>query len=463
MRLNSVKLLSLLFFLFSCSHDTSSVEAQKISQFDQAGTSDLLIDKNGTYHAVFQEATQWGKPVWIYYSTSTNKGVTWSKPVTLSNDNTGNGASYPRILQDGSGKIYVIWLRFGKTGDTYPVASPTLDGPGGYNAGTIFYKVLNGGAWSQQIQLNENEQSQISWFPAVSPQGKLYVFWTQFSQQFIHNKLGGMPYFADYLRVIALDGTNKSAIVDLSTPSPEAYAGGYPVKQDGGWNMEGLVDKAGTPHFLYECYEDPKDAGSSRGPQVIKYYDGKAQRTVYTYPGNARGNSFNWPAKLLVDEKGADHMIFMPANSNLEDQQLWDVNLTTNETNVLLHLPESVGTLENFQATQGPGGQMAVTFEMSMRLKNTEAYGMFYKNGSWTKMGLTKNAAQEKFFSKDFIGVYGWPTNITTSTTYNSRFASVAYDPNTGKKGMLMTLVAHFLTSAFSTDSPSLIYMPIDR
>ncbi len=93
----------------------------KISQAEGAGTSDLLIDRNGVYHAVFQENPDRDKPVFIYYSTSANSGATWSKPVTISNDNTGNGAGHPQILQDGNGIIYAIWKRYGVKESQYPI------------------------------------------------------------------------------------------------------------------------------------------------------------------------------------------------------------------------------------------------------------------------------------------------------------------------------------------------------
>ena len=89
----------------------TSQESITISQFERAGESDFLIDQNNHYHVVFQESPAIGKPVFIYYTMSTNNGVSWSKPITLSNDGTGNGASPPSLIQDGNGAIYAIWKR----------------------------------------------------------------------------------------------------------------------------------------------------------------------------------------------------------------------------------------------------------------------------------------------------------------------------------------------------------------
>ena len=161
----------------------TKLQGQPISQFERAGLCDLLVDKNGVYHTVFQESPAGDKPTFIYYAASFNKGATWTKPVNISNDNSGNGAGYPRILQDAKGFIYAIWKRYGNKASQYPIGGLLLDGPGGYGEGTLFYKVLHGGGWSEAVQLNEVEEAQNSWFATVSPQGSVYVFWLQVSPE----------------------------------------------------------------------------------------------------------------------------------------------------------------------------------------------------------------------------------------------------------------------------------------
>ena len=204
-------------------------------------------------------------------------------------------------------------------------------------------------------------------------------------------------------------------------------------------------------------YEDaPTDV------QQIQYYDGKSQRVVYSYPKNKSGNSFHYPAKLLVDEKGQDHLVFKPSSSTLESEQIWDINLATNQTTVLASIQKQGVKISGFQANQGPKGSMAITFEAGGLSENTEAFGMYYTNGTWKNVGLTNNASKEKFFSKDFIGLGGYRTNISTLTRYNSTFGTVAYDA-AGKKSMLMTISAYWSTGGYSTSSPSIVYIPIDK
>ncbi|MEO7309654.1 MAG: sialidase family protein [Chitinophagaceae bacterium] len=451
-KLSCSVIISFLFTFIFLPH-ISIAQQPRISQFEKAELCDLLIDKAGVYHAVYQEKPDFGKPVFIYYTASSNRGATWTKPITLSNDNSGNGSGYPRILQDGSGRIYAIWKRYGTSDAKYPQQEPYLDGPGGKDPGTVFYKVLNGGAWSNQVQINELEAGQVSWFATVSPQGLVYVFWTQASEESIKNNRQ-VWYYCDYMRFAPLNGTSVGAITDLSKPSPPVSEGGFPVEKRGGMNLQGYIDKDNLPHIIYEDEPD--------GIRRIKYFDGKTQTVVYTYQGYIKRNTFHDPAHLLTDEAGNDHLILLPSDANLEDQQIWDVNLATKKTDVLLHLPASVGSITGMQASQGPNGAMAVTFEMYRRLANTEAYGLFYEKGKWQKTGLTNNAAKDKFMSKDFIGVGGYLTNITTSTTYNSQYTSVAYDAK-GRKSMIMTIAAHWLSSAYSQDSPSVVFVPLDK
>ncbi len=450
----STNIIVFCILIISCSQNAETANAQqKISQFERAGLCDFLIDKSGMYHAVFQESPDHGKPIFIYYSSSANKGALWSKPVTISNDNTGNGAGYPRILQDGRGQIYAIWKRYGNTASKYPVASVILDGPGGYTAGTLFYKVLGTGGWSNAIKLNEMEETQNSWFATVSPQGNVHVFWTQPSWESVKNHWLTW-YYCDFLRTVTLSGTTHSAFTDLNTPTPPSYAGGAPAAKEGAINLNGYVDNAGLPHFIYE--DAPTDV------QEIKYYDGKSQRVVYSYPKYKQGNTFHYPAKLMVDEKGQDHILFKPSAATLESEQIWDINLATNETTVLASIQKPGIKISGFQANQGPKGAMAITFEAGGISGNTEAFGIYYTNGSWKNVGLTNNASKEKFFTKDFIGLGGYRTNISTLTKYNSQFCAVAYDA-AGRKNMLMTISAYWSAGGYSTSSPSIVFIPIDK
>lgn len=440
----------LFFLIFLCGIVLHSF-AQTLSQFEKAGLVDLLIDKSGKYHAVFQESPDFGKPTFIYYSSSSDKGASWSKPVNISNDNTGNGAGYPRILQDIAGNIYAIWKRYGNTKSNYPIPSVILDGPGGYSFGTLFYKVLQGSGWSEAVQLNENQEAQSSWFATVTPRGDVMIFWTQLSNESIKSSLKTW-YYADYLRVVALNGTSHSAITDLNIPAAPAYPGGAPP-QEGAINLNGYVDAANIPHLVFEEVHD--------NMQQIKYFDGKISEVIYSYPKYFTFNNFNAPATIVLDDRGTEHIIFKPAAATLESEQIWDYNPNTKKTAVLAAIQKPRVSIYTFQAYQGPSGQMAITYQAGTVGGSTECFGSFYKNGAWTNSGLTKNAAKEQFFHKEFIGLGGYPTSLSTITRYDSKFAKVAWDAQ-GKKAMLMNISAYWTGGAYSTSSPSIIFSKLE-
>lgn len=448
-------LLFILFFFSGCSKLLDSVtpasEPIKISQFERAGYSDLLIDKSGNYHAVFLESADFGKPVFVYYTSSTNKGKSWSKPINISNDLSGNGSGYPRIIQDGNSTIYAIWKRYGKTGGTYPIAETLLEGTGGYTIGTLFFATINGGAASKPMPLAESEMSQISWFPAVDRNGKVRVFWSQISNESLKNGWNSW-YYADWIREAELTSSGMTNIQNYTTPSKPDYAGGAPPQY--GWqNLRGYFDAQNKPHFLWETLLNKQ--------KTIAYFGGTKVQTIYQYPLYKEGNTFNNPAALLVDDLGNEHIIFMPSAATLDSEQIWDYNVNTQKTTILASIQKKGVNIQSYQGYQGPNGEMAVTIQVGGLVDSNESYGFFYKNGTWTITGLTQNSNKETFNSTEFKSFNNKSSYLSQLTLYNTKFIKIAWD-NSGKKSMLMTLSADWIGGGFRTDSPSVMFENID-
>lgn len=424
-------------------------ESITISQFERAGESDFLIDRNNHYHVVFQESPAIGKPVFIYYTMSTNNGVSWSKPITLSNDGTGNGASPPSLIQDGNGAIYAIWKRYGNKGSKYPAPDVSLDGRGGYVNGTLFYKVLQGGNWSQQFQISDEEGSQFSWFPFLNQQGQLYICWNEVSPASVANNWL-MWYYADWIRFAKLETNGVSAKAEISAPSAPTYKGGAPP-HNGVINLHGYADKEGNVHYIYNRKAEDKT-------QKIYYYNGKKHEEVYTYPLYGEGNTFMNPPRLLYDEKGLDHVIFQPSASTLESEQLWDLTPINKQKNILADIQAKGIRIAGFQANQAEGGKMNIAIQAGDLSNSTEAYGFFYANGKWDKRGLTKNAAKENFVYAQLTPL----TYLATITKYNAKHGAVALTKE-GKKKMVMTLNAQWSSGGYSVSNPSLIFIHLDK
>lgn len=418
-----------------------------LSQFERAGQSSLHIDKNNVLHVVFQESPDNGKPVFIYYTSSSNNGASWSKPISLSNDGTGNGGGPPSIIEDGNGNIYAIWKRYGLKNSKYPIADVTLDGRGGYTQGTLFYKVLRGGQWGEQMQISEEIGSQYAWFPFVNKDGQVYVCWNEVSPESVKNNWF-MWYYADWIRFGILTPTGVSARAQIADPNPaEQYKGGPPPRL-GVINLHGYADNKGDVHFIYHRNDNKEEK--------IYYYDGKKHAEVYTYPLYQTGNNFMDPPRLLYDDKGIDHIVFKPSSATLESEQIWDVQPATGQKKVIAEIQKNGVRISGFQAFQAPGGKMSACIQVGGNVESTEAYGLFYHaaKGVWETKGLTSNAAKNKFLYAEITPI----TYLSTLTTYHSHNTSVAVGKD-GKRRMTMTLAARLSSGGYSSNNPSIIYI----
>ena len=226
--------------------------------------------------------------------------------------------------------------------------------------------------------------------------------------------------------------------------------------QQGFKNLDGYIDATGLIHLTFENL-------AADGVEKVYYFNGKATKVIYSYPKYSTTGSFRNPAKLLVDEKGVDHVIFLPPSSMLESEQVWDMNQGTNTTTIIFNFQDSGSKISGFQATQGPVGKMGVVVEANpKRLANVDAYGCFYENGVWQFGSLTGNASKDDFKSTEVKTYYG-TGYFSSLTTYRSKYASVAWDA-TGSKCMAMNLDAFWIgNGGYSTSSPSIVYVPIDR
>lgn len=424
----------------------------RLSQFERAGETDLLIDRNNVLHAVFQESPDFGKPVFIYYTSSSNNGASWSKPVAISNDESGNGAGPPVIVQDGNGAIYVIWKRYGNKGSKYPVKEVTLDGRGGYVNGTLFYKVLQAGQWSEIYPVSQEIGSQYSWFAFVNNKGQLYVCWNEVSPQSVQNNWQ-MWYYADWVRFGILGLTGVTARAEVAPPAAPKISGGAPP-ENGVINLHGYADAEGNVHYTY-TRRDPAD----KKQEKIYYYDGRAHKEVYAYPLNSNQNHFMHPPRLLYDDKGVDHIVFRPSSTNLESEQIWDITPVNNKKTIIADISTKGYSISGFQAHQSAPGKMTTCVEFGGTGESGEAMGLFYDavRKSWIPRALTKNAGKGSFKYTRLTPL----AYLSTLTTYLAQAATVVTGKD-GKRKMLLTLAVRTSTGGYSMNNPSVLFFNID-
>lgn len=416
----------------------------KLSSFGHATYADVLAAADGTLHTVYTERPDYGKPEYAYYRMSKDDGKTWSEPKNLSDDESGNAASVPRLIQDAQGRIYCIWK--------YVSAHELLDGPGGNGAGKIVFRCLEGGTWSNRKALGDDKVPSYSWFAAVDPKGVAHIIWSQMAKDGWEVQRWGGGNYANLIRQVALNGPAPGEVKDIIAPKPlltkeeqEAMkkTGKYPQyedtvpRKDGLINLRGYVDAEGTAHFVGE------DAGIKDGPSDqqtgnrIRHWDGKKFSTLYAYEKYQTYNNFNNPPVLALDANGKEWLIRAPEKSEKKCVRAYPVADGELGDFVDIITPKSgPGTVNNWQVATLPGGQMAVTVAFSEKggydPDDLELYlCRFDGKGTWSApQKLTSNASQATSSHKDTVGL----NSVGTVTSYRTRFTAAA----AGKDGHLV-------------------------
>jgi len=415
----------------------------KLSTSGLAKYSDVLAAADGTLHTVYTERPAYGKPEYAYHRTSKDDGKTWSEPKNLSDDESGNSAGFTRLVQDGQGRIYCVWKYIG--------ANELLEGPGGYAAGRMVYRCLEGGTWSNRKALGDDKVPSFSWFVAVDPKGKAHIVWSQMSKDGIKALGWGAANYATLVRQATLNCA-ASEVKDVITPPPiptkeeqaEMMKKGIQVryedtvpKKDGLMNLQGYVDAEGVAHFVGE------DQGIKDGPSDqqtgnrIRHWDGKKFSTLYMYQIHQTYNNFNNPPVLALDANGKEWLIRAPEKSEKQCVRAYPIADGELGDFVDIIAPKSgPGLVANWQVATLPGGQLALTVAFSEKggydPDDLELYlSRFDGKGTWSApQRLTNNGAQATSSHKD-TGVL---SSVGTVTSYKTKFTAAA----AGKDGALV-------------------------
>ncbi|HEY1174069.1 MAG TPA: sialidase family protein [Verrucomicrobiae bacterium] len=405
----------------------------KLSSSGLATYTDVLVGADGTIHSVYTERPAYGKPEYLYYRTSKDNGKTWSEVKNLSDDESGHSASYMRLVQDGAGRIYCVWKYIG--------ANEILDGPGGYAAGRIVYRCLEGGTWSNRKALGDDKVPSYSWFAAVDPKGVAHIVWGQMTKEGIKIRGWGSATYAGLVRQATLNGAN-SVVKDILIPPPivtkeeqaEMSKKGIYVKyedtvpkKDGLMNLRGYVDAEGIAHFVGE------DQGIKDGPSDqqtgnrIRHWDGKKFSTLYMFEKYQTYNNFNNPPVLALDANGKEWLIRAPEKS--EKQCVRAYPITDGELGDFVNIiaPKSgPGLVANWQVATLAGGQLVLTAAFSETggydPEDLELYmSRFDGKGNWSApQQLTNNGSKTTSSHK----ATGAISSVDSVTSYKTKFTA---------------------------------------
>jgi hypothetical protein len=419
----------------------------KLSASGLATYADILVATDGTLHTVYTERPAYGKPEYAYHRMSKDSGKTWSEPKNLSDDESGNAASFTRLVQDGTGRIYCVWK--------YVSANELLDGPGGNANGILVYRCLEGGAWSNRKMLGDDKVPTYSWFVTVDPKGKAHIIWSQMTKEGFKIQGWGAATYASLVRQATLNGA-ANEVKDIVIPKPiltkeeqaEMNKKGIQVKyedtvarKDGLLNLRGYVDAEGIAHFVGEdpgIVDGPSDQQTGKR---IRHWDGKKFSTLYTYQKYMTYNNFNNPPVLALDANGKEWLIRAPEKSEKQCVRAYPVVDGELGDFVNIIAPKSgPGLVNNWQVATLGGGQLLLTVAFSEKggydPDDLELFmSRFDGKGNWSApQRLTNNGAKTTSSHKETVGL----NSVGTVTSYRTKFTAAT----AGKDGApLLTTV----------------------
>ncbi len=417
----------------------AAVPADKMVKLSTSGLAtytDVLVAADGAVHSVFTERPAHGKPEYVYHRTSRDNGKTWTEPKNLSDDESGQAASFTRLVQDAQGRIYCVWK--------YVSANELLDGPGGAAVGKLVFRSLEGGTWSNRKLIGDDKVPTFSWFVAVDPKGTAHIVWSQMSKDGA-KALGWASYtYANQVRHAALNGAALGEVKDIITPQviptkeeqAEMSKKGIHVKyedtvpkKEGLLNLRGYVDAEGIAHFVAE------DPGLTDGPsdqqtgKRIRHWDGKKFSTLYSYEKHQTYNNFNNPPVLVVDANGKEWLVRAPEKSEKQCVRAYPV--TEGELGDFVNIIEpksGPGLVVNWQLHPLANGQSALTVAFSERggysPDDLELYlSKFDGKGNWSApQQLTANGAKA---TSSHTGTGGL-NSVGTVTSYWTKYTAAA-------------------------------------
>lgn len=413
---------------------TATASMIKLSQYDRAAYCDLAA-ADGSLHAVFTDRPEHGRPLFLYYRSSRDGGKTWSAPVNVSDDETGDDVGYARAILDRSGRLYAIWK--------YVRQGELIDGPGGNANGRLVYRCLDGGEWSRRIPLGDDNVASYSFFAANDRAGDVHVVWSQMARDAAQVQMASV-WHANLVRQARLDGDKPGTPQDLIVPKPlltreeqdkMKAAGTYPAYEDtqprknGMINLRGYIDDRGVAHFVAEDFGITE--GDRQTGKRIVLWDGAKLLPLHEYERSQTYNNFENPPSLVLDGGGRQHLIRAAEKAEkpcVRDYEITDGRLG-DPVDVIVPT-KGPGTLANWQVHVLPGGRIAVTAALSekggWRPDDLELYISFSDgDGKWTTpVCVTENEARRTAFRRETVG----GSAVASLAEYSPRFASVAID-----------------------------------
>ena len=449
------------------------IDGLKLSQHDmEIYSPSIAVSAGGVIHAAFVEKHRVTYDLAVYHRSSADGGKTWTPAKNLSEDQPKIQVGLCYVLVDGRDRVYVIW-RSG-LGVNFS-ANPN---PGGASQSNVMYRVLENGRWSKIIPVfppgstDKQNDAALSYFATVDAAGRVQVLWNAIPDNLHPELTKTSGTYQQHLTGVGnglvlqatLDGAVPAAAREVFLPVVGGLEqqGGYGTYCDGLDSLNGYADAGGAAHFLaaVTSYHDESLKGKSWF-ELIEH--GKAGPRLSLPELSYHGWS-DIP-RLLIDAAGRRHVIALYVAG--EHPNVRDYRIGTDEDPVVIRETVGIkGSVQGFQAYQGPGGRMVVIMQMNDTGERAdgETYVSVSTGGEWsTPVNVTNNAGRRSFASTQTSS----QSNVAIEKSYYPGPAAAAYD----RDGHLLLLMinneyALFGSSAFgvqlsggSTSTPTLQFL----
>ncbi len=429
--------------------DGTPVDGIKLSVHDQEiGSPSLVVAPNGAFHVVYME--RHGPPfeLSIYHRSSTDSGKTWTEAKNLSEDMPDIKVGRCQAIAAAKGRIYAVW-RAGLGRNFQASVDPT--GAGHCN---LMFRVLEGGQWSKikpvhpPGSVDSQNDGSLSWFVALDGAGTPQVVWNSTPNKW-HDELvdirkgSGTDVYRFQFNGIgnglvfqsALEGANASAPREAMLTPITGVKGdtAHPPSCNGLDTLNGYVDAAGGLHFIARVTSTVDD--SWKGKNRYQLFESGKPGAYMDLPDLSYHAWRDIPT-LLVDASGKKHVLVLYPFG--EHPSVRDYLIGTDlEPTIVRQTAGTKGTLDGFQAYQGPGGRMIAVMQMNdtgERGEGDDFVSVSTGDGKWSPpVNVTNNSGRRSFASKVINPV----SNVAVSHTYYPGPAAAAID-NEGHLLLLM-------------------------
>lgn len=392
------------------------VNGIKLSQHDSAIYSPSIgVASNGVIHVAFVEQHKTTYALAAYHRSSSDGGKTWTDAKNLSEDMPQINVGRCYLVVDGRDRVYVIW----RTGLAVNFGASTDQG--GANQSNIVYRVLENGKWSKIKNVNppgskdKQNDAAIAYFATVDAAGRAQVVYNALPDVWHPELVKVSGEYHQHLSGIG-NGLVFQATLDGAAPvtpreifltpvAGQGEQGGYGLWCDGLDGLNGYVDAGGGAHFLAEIKRNHDDL--LRGKSRYQLIENGAMGAFVDLP-ELSFHAWRDIPTLLVDAAGKQHAVALyPAGEhpNIRDYVLG----SEDDPEVIRETAGIKGTVDGFQAYQGPNGRMVAVMQMndSGERGSGDTFVSISTGKGWSKpVNVTNNEGRKSFVSRQ-IGVAG--------------------------------------------------------